>query len=225
MYYTMFGKKKEHPTVPSHKWEIDKSFSFCYGHRVFSQIINTDYTEKGHTCAKCRRLHGHEGLVKVFLGGNELNPQGMIEDFVNTGFIKTFLDEHIDHKFILSTEDPWFVNIINATPGYDANDDLMHLTSTQPLNTREGQQINTIPVYVPGTSHFAGHSLDVSEMSGPEREFFEGFFLVNFVPTSENLAKWLFECVEAKMSLINVHVSKIEWNETPKSRAVYSRSV
>jgi len=48
--------------------------------------------------------------------------------------------------------------------------------------------------------------------------------LVNFVPTSENLAKWLFEAVEAKMSLIDVHVSKISWNETPKSRAVYARS-
>ena len=206
----------------SQTWEIDKSFSFCYGHRVFSQVINTDFTEDGHTCAKCRRLHGHEGLVKVFLEGDNLNPQGMVEDFVNLGFVKNFLDDNLDHKFILSLNDPWFANIINASPVYE-DGKLKCLSSTQPLNTKEGREIKVEPVYVPGTDFFTGYRIDASDMQGPEMEVLEGFFLVDFVPTSENLAKWLFDAVDAKMSQIGIQVSKISWNETPKSRAIYSR--
>lgn len=205
------------------RWEIDKTFSFCYGHRVFSQVINTDFTEAGHTCAKCRRLHGHEGMVQVFLEGGELNDQGMVEDFVNLGFVKNFLDTELDHRFILSYEDPWFANIINASPVWE-NGELVHLTPTLPLNTTEEENITIKKAYVPGTDHFVGYNLDVDNMSGPEKEFFEGFFIVKFVPTSENLAKWLFDAIDSKMSQLGVTVSKISWNETPKSRAVYRRS-
>ena len=81
-----------------------------------------------------------------------------------------------------------------------------------------------VPAVVPGTEHHAGYSLDVSALDGPEREFFEGFFLVNFLPTSENLSRWLFDCVDAKMSLIDVRVERLDWFETPRSRASYSRS-
>ena len=216
---------------PRQTWEIDKSFNFCYGHRVFSQVLNTEYTEVGHTCPKCRHIHGHEGLVKVFLEGEELNPQGMVEDFVNLGWVKNFLDDHLDHKFILSTEDPWFHNILNGTFGMIAPEMLAQqgvpvhgFLPIKPFNTTDMLYLPSEGVFVPGTNHFAGYELDVSSMSdGPEKEFYEGYFLVDFVPTSENLAKWLFDCIDAKMSLIDVRVSKISWNETPKSRAVYAR--
>lgn len=203
-------------------WEIDKTFSFCYGHRVHSQILNVDYTEQGHTCAACRHLHGHEGKVQVFLSGDKLNTQGMVEDFVNLGWVKNFLDDTLDHKFVLDVNDPWFDKIVNAKQhridGY-----FKSLISSQPLTTSDGLTLPIIPVYVPGTEYLVAHTVDVSELSGPEKEFYEGFVFVTFVPTSENLAKWLFEAIDAKMKLIGVQVSKISWNETPKSRAVYSR--
>jgi 6-pyruvoyltetrahydropterin/6-carboxytetrahydropterin synthase len=44
---------------------IDKSFSFCYGHRVHNQRLDTKFTESGDACLACRHLHGHEGLIKV----------------------------------------------------------------------------------------------------------------------------------------------------------------
>ena len=207
-----------------HKWEIDKTFSFCYGHRVFSQVLNPEYTERGHTQAKCRMLHGHEGMVQVFLEGEKLNEQGMVEDFVNLGWVKNFLDDNIDHKFILSLQDPWFVNILNATPQYK-NNKLVSVETTLPLNTTHGNTLLIEKVFVPGTDFLAGYKLIVDMLSGPEREFFEGFFFVDYCPTSENLAEWLYNCVDAKMSQINVTVSKISWNETPKSRAVYSKSL
>lgn len=204
------------------RWEIDKSFSFCYGHRVWVQEINTNFTEVGHTCPKCRHIHGHEGLVHVHLAGTELNKQGMVEDFVNLGWCKNFLDNHLDHKFILDLNDPWAPSILSAFPKFEAGL-FVGLTTLRPLNTTEGNNISAVPVFVPGTSFQVGWELDVSKLSGPEKEFYEGYFIVDFVPTSENLAKWLFDAVDAKMSLINVRVSKISWNETPKSRAVYTR--
>ena len=59
------------------------------------------------------------------------------------------------------------------------------------------------------------------ELSGPEEEWFEGFFIVDFLPTSENLSKWVYDCVNAKMSLIDVKTAQVDWFETPKSRSSY----
>lgn len=207
--------------VTGPKWVIDKQFDFCYGHRVWSQLLNADYCESGDACAKCRHLHGHQGEIHVFLEGNELE-RGMVTDFKHLGWFKNFIDDNLDHKFILDMNDPWFVQILNAQPIYSQEKELIKLSATQPLNTKEGREIKTIPVYVPGTEVLVGYSLDVSDMSGPEEEFYEGFFLVNFIPTSENLTKWLFECVQAKMALINVRTTRVTLNETPKSRADYS---
>ena len=81
--------------------------------------------------------------------------------------------------------------------------------------------LKLIPVYVPDTETLTGYALDVTELSGPEKEFYEGFFIVNFVPTSENLCKWAYDATSVKMAKIGVNVSKILWQETPKSRATY----
>jgi 6-pyruvoyltetrahydropterin/6-carboxytetrahydropterin synthase len=162
----------------------------------------------------------------------------MVTDFKHLGWFKNFIDDNLDHKFILDLNDPWFVQILNAKPvfckgtqaGYDSAGNtctietgMLHsLSATQTLNTKEGRQINALPVFVPGTKHLVGYSLDVKDMSGPEEEFYEGFFIVNFLPTSENLTKWMFDCVKAKMDLINVRTTRVTLNETPKSRADYS---
>jgi 6-pyruvoyltetrahydropterin/6-carboxytetrahydropterin synthase len=203
-------------------YEIDKTFSFCYSHRVFVQKLDLTLTERGHTKPKCRMIHGHEGKVQVFLQSEQLNEQKMVFDFVCMGHIKDFLDDYIDHRFILSKDDPWFSNIVNATQNWE-DGKLISLTTTQPLNTTEGNTLDVYPVYVPDTQYLTGYNIDVSNLQGPEQEFFESFFIVNIIPTSEALSKWLFDIVDTKLSPLGVIVSKISWNETPKSRAVYSR--
>jgi len=202
------------------KWVIDKQFDFCYGHRVWSQQLNADYCATGDACTKCRHMHGHQGEIHVFLEADELE-RGMVTDFKHLGWFKNFIDDNLDHKFIIDLDDPWFVQILNAKPVYE-NGKLVRLSATQPLNTKEGREIKAIEVFVPGTEKLVGYALDVSDMSGPEEEYYEGFFLVNFLPTSENLTKWMYECVKAKMDLINVRTTRVTLNETPKSRADYS---
>jgi 6-pyruvoyltetrahydropterin/6-carboxytetrahydropterin synthase len=90
--------------------------------------------------------------------------------------------------------------------------------------------IPIIPVNIPGTDITIAHILDVNAscglgkevyLEGPEKEFYEGFILVNFVPTSEFLSKWIYDFVEVKMSMIGVHVSQVDFSETPKTMATY----
>jgi 6-pyruvoyltetrahydropterin/6-carboxytetrahydropterin synthase len=57
----------------------------------------------------------------------------------------------------------------------------------------------------------------------PEFEYYESFFIVDFIPTSENLSKWVFDLVEPKMARIGVKVGEVEWWETPKSCSRYGR--
>jgi len=55
-------------------------------------------------------------------------------------------------------------------------------------------------------------------------EKYEGIILVDFVPTSENLAAWLMLIAQEKMKdLPNVRVKAIEYNETPKSHVRVER--
>lgn len=178
-------------------WVIDKTFEFCYGHRVHTQTLNGEYADD-LKCA-CRHLHGHEGKMQVFLTGDGLDKTGMVTDFRHLEWLKKWINEYIDHQFILDRSDPLYNQMI-------------------------GQNTALTPILVPGTDHVAGYHImpaQYATRSGPEQEYFEGFMIVDFVPTSEKLSEWMAKIVQAKMSKLGVTVQRIEWWETPKSRSVY----
>ena len=176
---------------------IDKSFEFCYGHRVWTQKLNGEYAAD-LKCA-CRHLHGHEGKLQVFLESPEgkLDATGMVTDFRHTEWLKKWINENIDHQFIIDRNDPLYDQLLG------------------------GSVLTTVTV--PGTEYFAGYKVDLGglEPNSPEYEYFEGFFVVDFVPTSENLSSWIAELVEVKMAPLGVTVQRTEWWETPKSRSTF----
>lgn len=178
---------------------IDKTFEFCYGHRVHTQTLNGEYAAD-LKCA-CRHLHGHEGKMQVFLKSptGQLDPTGMVTDFRHLEWLKKWINEHIDHQFILDRNDPLYKSMLG------------------------GEEL--VPVLIPDTDKVAGYKVDLTnhKPNTPEYEYFEGFLVVDFVPTSENLSSWMAELVEAKMSKLNVTVAQIDWWETPKSRSTYIR--
>jgi 6-pyruvoyltetrahydropterin/6-carboxytetrahydropterin synthase len=190
------------------KWVIDKQFSFCYGHRVWSQQLEKEFCEYGDYACKCRHLHGHEGLVHVFLEGESLE-RGMVTDFKHLGWLKNFLDTYMDHRFVLDAKDPMFGHLVD--------------------NVWKDLTGNTTPkfknVVVPGTNFIAGKVLDLSSVehliSTADYEVLEGYFIVDFVPTSENLSKWVYDVASYKMQKLNIRVSQVDWYETPKSRSSY----
>lgn len=212
-------------------WTIDKQFSFCYGHRVWSQQLKTEFCDVNDASCKCRFLHGHQANVHVFLESDKLE-RGVVTDFKHLGWLNKFFDEYLDHKFIIDLNDPWLNNICNVEPMWTQITDI---TPSQvkpqvygfkprlPLNTSDERYLRADPVYAPNTDYLTGYKIDVTELSGVEREFFEGFFFTTFLPSSENFSKWVFEIAEAKMARINVQVSRVDWYETPKSRSSYSK--
>ena len=198
---------------------IDKSFSFCYGHRVHNQRLNTNFTDQGNACLACRHLHGHEGLVKVFLetedGYDNVAETGMVTDFKHLGWFKNFLDDTLDHKMILDLKDP----ILKEECNYlldDAGDFDRKMLYKMP----EGHRVPNLTK--------VKESLDYLQKSFPDSfdkgeydaifEKYEGLVFVNFVPTSENIAGWLLKVCKKRMkNLEGVKVTAVEYWETPKS--------
>lgn len=178
---------------PLAKWIISKDFNFCYGHRVFNQSLNQEFSLD--TTCKCRHYHGHEGLIRISLQAKFLK-NGMVTDFKHLNWFKKWLDDELDHKFIMGLNDPL-------------------LPHDAPLATKENI-----------SRHEAGHyTVNPKVYYNLEtclQEKYQGLVFVDFVPTSENLAKWLFEYVEQKMSKINVDVLSVQFYETPKSQSVYT---
>jgi 6-pyruvoyltetrahydropterin/6-carboxytetrahydropterin synthase len=186
-------------------WNIDKTFEFCYGHRVHSQVLNANYAND-LKCA-CRHWHGHEAKVQVFLTAEKLNDTGMVTDFRHTEWLKKFIDVHIDHKMIVDRNDPLF-------------------------DAEIGNNKKTIPISIPGHPEYVvGHIIDLNLLPYSREDLshscffekYESYFIVNFVPTSENLSKWIAELTHYKMKHLDVVVSQVDWWETPKSRASYRR--
>ena len=178
-------------------WIIDKTFEFCYGHRVHTQTLNGEYADD-LKCA-CRHLHGHEGKVMIHLTADQLDNTGMVTDFRHLEWLKKWINTYVDHQFVLDRNDPLYDQII-------------------------GKDVPLVSVHVPDTDYVAGYHIDpqyYQDLSGPEQEYYEGFMIVDFVPTSEKLSEWMAKLVEVKMSRLGVRVESVEWWETPKSRSVY----
>lgn len=192
------------------KWTIDKTFDFCYSHRVYVQKLNHDFCSTGDTNCACRHIHGHQGKVHIFLESDTLDDRAMVVDFKEIGFMKDFIDGYLDHKFIIDKNDPMFYHLVEAS---------WKLATYKP--------IEYVPVSVKGTTETVGQILNLSLISDkigtPEYEILEGFFVIDFIPTSENLSKWLHTAAQNKLNQLNVTVSRVEFWETPKSRSTYSK--
>ena len=188
------------------KWTIDKSFSFCYGHRVHNQRLDTNFTESGDACLACRYIHGHEGLFKVFLSGdsNNVAQTGMITDFKHLGWFKNFLDDVLDHKFIMDLEDPIFSH---------------EFPELCKGNIPQHRRMHKMPqeYWIPDMQ-YVEDTIEFKELPKEVFEKYEGAIFVDFVPTSENIAGWLLEICQEKMKgLEGVEVVAVEYWETPKS--------
>ncbi len=174
------------------KWKISKEFDFCYGHRVWSQTLNTEFSLDG--CLKCRHLHGHQGKILIYLEADELK-DGMVTDFKHLNWFKAFLDDVLDHKFILDINDPLYSKLLSDVQKEELVkfDEDYYLVDLTKFKDEESYLI----------------------------ELYEGYVLVDFVPTSENLSAWFLKIVQKKMDKLGVKVSHVEFLETPKSKSTF----
>jgi len=189
-------------------FKISKEFNLEFGHRVHTQSLNHDFCAKGDVKQCCRHLHGHSGIVTVSLEADKIDRRGMVVDFKELGWFKDFIDNNLDHKFIIDGNDPLFAALVT-----DVLPQQKILFNRVYIGGNDGQ-----PQIVGAV--VALDLLDIKPET-PIYELLEGYFIVDFVPTSENLSAWLFDIVQQKMKPFNVKVSEVSWKETAKSIARY----
>lgn len=181
---------------------IDKQFNWEMGHRVWSQVLNSEFSMDSELA--CRRLHGHSYKAKIGLKSKDLR-SGMVTDFKHLNFVKSLIDEFLDHKFMLDRNDPLFDIIF---PEFE---DIVMFA-------------NSAIQYYEGYFKF----VDTSKLSGYDatlREHIESFVIVDFVPTSENICRFLHQIISHRMRDFlmanDIALEFVELWETPKSHCVY----
>ena len=196
-----------------YNWVIDKSFDYCYGHRVWSQTLDPKYSLD--SCLACRHLHGHQGKVKLFLGANNLK-HGMVTDFKHTNIFKKWLDDTLDHKFIIDMNDPLFEDLAGDLCLSEKNkrtfDDLMVTVNTEyNFAIPDLEQLMALNVW--------------DELRDDQKqaifEKYEGIIIVDFIPTSENICKFIYEVANKMLKELGIDVVSVEYWETPKSHCRY----
>ena len=82
---------------------LSKKYDFSASHVI-----------KGHV--KCGRMHGHNYLIEIFVGYENLNDQGMVIDF---GDLKKIMDSVLgknDHMHLGAIPDGWTANPDHVIP-------------------------------------------------------------------------------------------------------------
>ena len=76
-------------------FKVSKEIHFCYGHR----LLNYN--------GKCAHPHGHNGKIVIELETAKLDARGMVFDFGDVKeIVQKWVDEKLDHKMILRSDDP-----------------------------------------------------------------------------------------------------------------------
>jgi len=178
----------------SHKWEIDKEFHFEMGHRVWAQKLEHQHLSISTDCA-CKHLHGHSYAIKVFLGADWLDQSQMVTDFKNLNFMKEFVDNVLDHKFMIDVNDPNFelITSVHTSIKFSEIKDFTNL----------------------------GELLKDTGVTEDRLLHLNSFVLVNFVPTSENICKYLKQYAQEFIGDVAT-VTALELWETRKSHCRYT---
>jgi 6-pyruvoyltetrahydropterin/6-carboxytetrahydropterin synthase len=180
----------------NYKWTIDKEFHFEMGHRVWAQQLNNPELSIETACA-CKHLHGHSYAIKVFLGSDFLDQSAMVTDFKNLNFMKKFVDDVLDHKFMIDINDPNFELITSISEAFKLNNNFTNFTNL---------------------GEWAKELGDISEN---RLLHLDSFVLVDFVPTSENICRYLKEYAQLMVGNVAT-VTALELWETKKSHCRYS---
>lgn len=197
---------------------ISKDFEFDFGHRVHTQC--PDPVLSCNHQSVCRHLHGHRGVVKVSMSSEELDPHGMVTDFVNLQWFKKFLDDVIDHKMVLDIADPVLLHLF---PLLETGSDILDksMLTKHMMIEFDDENKNQTPVYW----NINMDHPNFLHVDPCVKEIYEGLIFVPFVPTSEYLSKWFYEITSAKLKKIGVTVSRIDFKETPKSNSIFQFTV
>lgn len=207
-------------------WTTTRAYSFAYSRRIWAQhdvASNREFYDLP-CITNNKRIQGGEATIELTIQSEFLNDFGTIVDGNCFGWFDAFVKTYINRRVLIDLNDPWFVNITNTTPMWQEQKEasLIGFKPRLPLNTSDETYLRANPVYVPSTQYLAGYTVDTSELSGAERDFYDSFLFTKFIPTNEVLASWIWHIADAKLSRLNARVIRVDWCETQKIRSSYS---
>lgn len=189
-------------------YTVEKTFEFDLAHRIHNQNLDGSFTETSKPVLKCRRLHGHTAQLKIKLGADKL-VDDMVIDYNEMGFVKRMIDDVLDHRTLLSTEDPLYEKVVKN------------------IFKQHTSLISGISLFNDIKWH--ARTIDTSSIEDQDiKEFLSAFVIVPFTTSSENIAGWIAEVVKVHLELYNtrnntdVKLISVSYKETPKSEAIYT---
>lgn len=184
-------------------YTIQKEFTADLAHRVHTQKLDCRFTENNSKRLKCRGLHGHTVSILIKLQSEQL-VNNMVLDYNEIGWFKKLIDDILDHKTLLCSDDPIYKKVF------------------LPL----ARETYVLPEYSIGK--FTVSKFDLDGVEDPDiLELVNSITILNFPSTSENLAHWLHDVVQKNIDIFNsrnhtdVKCISVAYKETPKSEAVY----
>ena len=174
---------------------ITKDFTWAMGHRVHNQELNSQLS-CGSYC-KCRKLHGHSYVATVSLEAETLE-KNMVMDFTDLKFIKNWIDNHLDHCFMIDEADPMAPALLQGLDAYLKE------------STFGIKVIDSVIV-------------ESSTNTEDERDILRSYVVVDYVPTSEEIARHIFDFVSREVPA-GVNVKSVTIKESPTSSATYGES-
>ena len=202
-------------------YKINKTFKFDAGHRVPTQHL--DIKHSCNTPNKCKHMHGHEYKIDVCLTSSMLH-DGMVLDFNNLNFFKKFIDQVLDHKFILWVEDDLLINML-----FKNNDIIMKSINKFKLdkeNTYDDGIINKVKLGKSENKYDDILIIKGTDISDDldERDLYESFVIVKFIPTAEELSYFLYKQIYnyfEENGLSTHMIESVTVHETSTSTATY----
>ena len=175
---------------------ISKEIEGDFGHRVWTQNLDEEFACT--TSCKCKALHGHRfKIVPELYNEDGLQADGMVTDFSHLAAFKKWVDAVMDHKLLMDINDPALYTLFpKVIVSSDAN-----------RNDSTKYRKYELPDMVDGNAPL--HEL----------ELYQGLTIVHFVPTAENLCKWLAINMLPQFLPKGVRVKSLTFYETPKSFA------
>ena len=212
-------------------FEISKSFTFSMAHSVFSQSIDSRLA-KGKT-PKCRRLpgHGHNYTLVVYLSAGSLDRSQMVTDFAHLDWLKTFISDYLDHRTMLSFQDP-------ATEVFLEKMELLRegtfsLPFDAPpltvLTVDKSYRMSDLSFRQVSFSFLSSFRLVAlkwqKERASAIQDFYDrllnGLVFFEHSPTSENLASFFYHLTAEVFKPLNIRCSKVSVYETQSSCATF----
>ncbi len=174
---------------------ISKEIEGDFGHRVWTQKLEEEFACT--TSCKCKAIHGHRFKIVPEIASDKGLEHGRVTDFSHLAAFKNWVDEVIDHKLLMDIKDP----VLGQ----------MFPKMQYPLSALLGQGLLETGYLIKPPA--------IEDLSDSEKEIYEGLTIVDFVPTAENICKWLAVDVLPRFLPKGIYVKNLTFYETPKSYA------